>query len=126
ADRAETLRQPVNHDAWNFAGDAEINDDLVSAGVVLPDGVITPDAIGCTPGGIAEDYYAALVDENSAPNGGVGGGDAAADGEVGCGSGSGAGPVPGELGADDLVDGRAGIDGATGDLIRRKIAEAVR
>ncbi|WP_084020376.1 vWA domain-containing protein [Mycobacterium avium] len=127
ADRADTLRQPVNHEAWNFAGDAEINDDLVSAGVVLPDGVVTPEAIGCTPGGIAEDYYAALTDdETNAANGGAGCGDATADGEASCGSGSGAGPVPGELGADDLVYGRAGIDAPTGDLVRRKIAEAVR
>ena len=33
----------------------EINDDLLAAGVPLPTGVVTPGALGCPDGGLAED-----------------------------------------------------------------------
>ncbi|WP_099020851.1 vWA domain-containing protein [Mycolicibacterium palauense] len=123
AERATALPQPYSHDAWNLAADAEINDDLLDAGVELPDGVVTPKAIGCDDHGMAEDYYAHVVDDDP---GGGGGSGPAEDGEPGCGSGAGLAPVPGELAPAHAVDGQTGVDEATGGLIRRQIAEAVR
>jgi len=120
AGRADALPAPYNHLAWNLAGDAEINDDLLAVGMPLPEGVVTPEALGCPPNGLAEDYYATLHEP--------GGQSAAADdGGAGCGSGSGCAAVPGELPADQqLADGKAaGIDPAEADLVRRHVAHAV-
>jgi predicted metal-dependent peptidase len=132
ADRAAMLPQPYSHDCWNLAGDAEINDDLLDAGVVLPEGVVTPQALGCLAHDCAEVYYEKLVAEqkgnpdNGSGDSGPGDGSGDGSGEIGCGSGAGAGAVPGELPAAQEVDGHAGVDEATGGLIRRRIAEAVR
>lgn len=73
-------------------------------------------------------YYAKLVADNNADDhgGGDGQGGPGEDDGPGCGSGAGAGAVPGELPAAQEVDGHAGVDEATGGMIRRRIAEAVR
>jgi len=156
ADRAAALPQPHNHSLWNLAADAEINDDLLDAGVPLPEGVVTPQALGCLPHDVAESYYAHLAatappqpnQPNQAGGSGAGqpntspggstppqGGNQAVGGPAGaghdddgpgCGSGAGTAPVPGELPAAQEVDGRPGIDPATGGMIRRRIAEEVR
>jgi len=125
APRAQALPAPYVHLAWNLAGDAEINDDLLAAGVPLPAGVITPAALGCDDGGLAEDYYATLTPPPGAeaPDPGTDGD----DGGPGCGSGSGCPPVPGEMTPDEvLADGSgAGVDPAEGDLVRRRVAHDV-
>ncbi|MBU8840168.1 vWA domain-containing protein [Mycolicibacterium goodii] len=137
AERATALPQPLSYLAWNYAADAEINDDLLAAGVVFPGEPVTPQALGCEPGGLAEDYYSALVDDDEqsggAHGGQSGGGGGAgmppeADGDdgVGCGSGSGCEAVPGEMVAEDTTGGRAGVDTVSADLIREQVAEAVR
>jgi len=158
ADRAAALPQPYDHSLWNLAGDAEINDDLLDAGVPLPEGVVTPQALGCLPHDVAESYYAHLAattpQQPNKPNqaggsGGSGGGQGGNPGGAsapqggnqsgpaspgsghdddgpGCGSGAGTAPVPGELPAAQEVNGRPGIDAATGGMIRRRIAEEVR
>ena len=156
AERAAALPQPYAHPLWNLAADAEINDDLIDAGVPLPEGVVTPQALGCLPHDVAESYYAHLAaatppqpsqanqaggtgagqgsaspGASGAPQAGNQPGAAAAgaghdDDGPGCGSGAGTAPVPGELPAAQEVDGRAGIDAATGGMIRRRIAEEVR
>ena len=116
--RGQSLPKPVHHVAWNYAADAEINDDLLAAGVGLPDGVITPQSFGCEDGGIAEDYYTHLIDPAT-------GQQFPDDDDVGCGSGAGCAPVPGELGAaaGEVADG---LDGAEADLVRRHVARAVQ
>ena len=102
AGRAEALPIPRHHDAWNVAGDAEINDDLIASGIPLPEWAITPTAIGCPDGDLAESYYAHLTGDPATP---PPDGD---DGEPGCGSGAGCPPVPGELPAGvALPDGTA-------------------
>lgn len=133
ADRAAMLPQPYSHDKWNLAGDAEINDDLLDAGVELPQGVVTPQALGCNAHDCAEVYYDKLVadkqaDPDNSNGGDSGAGDGSGDGhgDPGCGSGAGCGAVPGELPAAQDVDGHAGVDDTTGGMIRRRIAEAVR
>lgn len=117
AGRADSLPIPRNHLAWNLATDAEINDDLLAADVPLPDGVVTPAALGCEDGDLAETYYAHLCPpdaDTALPD----------DGTAGCGSGSGCPPVPGELPADTgLEDGTAApVDPADGEFVRRRVA----
>lgn len=109
-----------NHLAWNLAGDAEINDDLLAAGVPLPQGVVTPAARGCPDGDLAETYYAHLTDDAARP--------LADDGSPGCGSGSGSPAVPGELPAGISLDNgdAPGLDTASGDLVRRRVAAEVK
>jgi predicted metal-dependent peptidase len=109
AERASALPQPFSPTAWNVAGDAEINDDLLAAGLALPEGAITPESLGCPPNLAAEDYYTALPSQDD-------------EDERGCGSGAGGTPVPGENG----VDPDLGVTPADADLIRRQVAEAVR
>lgn len=119
AARADALAQPHRHLAWNLAGDAEINDDLLAAGAPLPDGVITPTALGCADGALAEDYYRHLMDttgEDGIPD----------DGTAGCGSGAGTGTIPGESDLADLDDAVPGIGDAEGDLVRRRVATDVK
>lgn len=122
AGRAQALPAPRHHLAWNLAGDAEINDDLLAAGVPLPEGVVTPAALGCQDGDLAETYYAHLV-----PPDGSGPG-LPDDGAAGCGSGSGCPAVPGELPAGvGLGDGSAAPVGpAEADFVRRRVAADVR
>lgn len=45
----------------NIATDAEINDDILSEGVQLPEAAITPASLGLPEGLFAEEYYEALV-----------------------------------------------------------------
>ncbi len=138
AGRRDGLPQPVCADTWNEAGDAEVNDDLIAAGACLPDWVVTPEKLGLEPGGMAEDYYLALMSQRGGVQSGVSGGTDGSghtaggadpvDVEVGCGSGAGCTPWPGELADEDTLGGRgrAGVDATTGDLIRRRVAEQVR
>jgi predicted metal-dependent peptidase len=47
---------------WNVAADAEINDDLLSAGIELPPDPVSPRSLGMADGKVAEFYYARLCD----------------------------------------------------------------
>ena len=122
AGRETALPQPAHHLAFNLAADAEINDGMVAAGTALPAGVVTPAALGLPDRGLAEEYYEALIRRDPASLA------AYDDDGPGCGSGAGGPAVPGELPPDAVVDGSAvtGLDPAGSDLIRRKVAEAVR
>lgn len=116
AGRVVSLPQPYSPLAWNLAGDAEINDDLLAAGIPLPEGVVTPAALGCQDGGLAEDYYAAQNPDAGSDAGND-------DGGGGCGSGAGCSPSPGELPAADGTTWA--VDQAEGDFVRRQVAQDV-
>ena len=58
ADRARALGlRPEDAGAWTRAADAEINDDLVPAGLELPGDPVLPQHLGAEPGGLAEQYF---------------------------------------------------------------------
>ena len=114
AGRAESLPVPVNHLAWNLAGDAEINDDLLAAGTGLPTGVVTPASLGFADQGLAEAYYAQLVSQNLRRF----------DGGPGCGSGAGGPAEPGEV-PWAASAGLPGLGPADADLVRRVVAREV-
>ncbi|WP_083212055.1 DUF2201 family putative metallopeptidase, partial [Mycobacterium intracellulare] len=127
--RADTVDSPVDRTMWNVAADAEINDDLIAAGVGLPAGVVTPSGIGCEDGHAAEVYYRHLVPPGTPRSGDVTTGEGAGDGDddgYGCGSGAGDAPVPGELpAAADLGSGK-GLSNAAADLVKVAVARAVQ
>lgn len=122
AARYDVVPFPHDHLAWSLAGDAEINDDLIAAGIVLPEGVVTPEALGLPPNDLAEAYYRLLT---SPPMGGSGLPD---DGGLGCGSGAGGPAMPGELPEGVEVGAGVGVpvSAAEGDLIRRRVAADVQ
>ncbi len=122
--RAETVDSPVDRTMWNVAADAEINDDLIAAGVGLPEGVVTPSGIGCEDGHAAEVYYRHLVPPGTPPTDtapDVGDGDG-----FGCGSGAGDAPVPGELPAAADLGSGTGLSSAAADLVKVAVARAVQ
>ena len=65
--RAIGATGPLERRVWNVAGDAEINDDLLEAGVELPAGLVTPQALELPAHRAAEFYYAALTDRGHLP-----------------------------------------------------------
>lgn len=113
---------------WNYAADAEINDDLLAAGITLPEGVITPTAMGWPENDRAEVYYGlcprqappgTLPGESGLPGGGDG-----VPGDGTCGSGAGGSGRAWELDPDDpdapgMGEGEAG-------LTRRQVAKDVQ
>ncbi|MDQ1752599.1 MAG: hypothetical protein QOE71_3655, partial [Pseudonocardiales bacterium] len=117
--RADSVDSPVDRTMWNVAADAEINDDLIAAGLGLPQGVVTPAGIGCEDGHVAEFYYRHLVPPGAPPSDQNDPGDGDA---CGCGSGAGDAPVPGELPtAADLGSG-TGLSTAAADLVTVAVA----
>ncbi len=78
---------------WVRAADAEINDDLVPAGLQLPGDPVLPRHLGCTPGQLAEQYFSSQRSATPGPRPGVAADDGDADGMAGavgldCGSGA--------------------------------------
>lgn len=57
AGRGETGAWQTDPLGWNVAGDAEINDDLIAEGIVLPGLPVTPKSLGAKDGLTAEEYY---------------------------------------------------------------------
>ena len=98
----------ADHERWNLAGDAEINDDLLADGLDLdPDEAIFPWTLKQPRDRVAEEYFLNLAaDEQPEP--------------PSCGSGAGAEVIDGEL------DGTDGQDGAVGSvearILRRQVA----
>jgi predicted metal-dependent peptidase len=124
AERAEAVDISVDRMMWNLAGDAEINDDLIAAGVALPEGVVTPEALGCVDGLAAETYYRHLVPPGSPRRDPDEGDDGEAGG--GCGSASGDAAPAWELPADADLGSGSGLDSAAVDLVRTAVARAVQ
>jgi predicted metal-dependent peptidase len=101
--------------AWNVACDAEINDDLVEAGVPLPAEPIVPSSLGQPCGQLAETYYRRRRRQRVA--------------SPDCGSGAHGRPRPAErealAGDADAGLEAAGIDPLEAAAIRREAADAV-
>lgn len=111
AERADALGAPIDHERWNLATDAAINDDLIRTGLPLPEGCVTPALLGLPDAGIEESYYAAL--DPQAPQT-----------EPGCGSGAGDAPWPWEPSPDDPT--MPGLDGGQVKITRRRVAQDVQ
>ena len=103
---------------WVRAADAEINDDLVPAGLDLPGRPVLPRDLGAADGLLAEQYFEAMRGARTTGRSGLreGEGETAA-GWLDCGSGADGVPRPGE--------GPPGLPAWQADLLRRQVAQDV-
>jgi predicted metal-dependent peptidase len=115
--------RPDEARTWVRAADAEINDDLVPAGLELPGRPVLPRDLRAADGLLAEQYFAGIRTFGLAGKGGAEAGpdrsgrpeDAeTAGGWVDCGSGADGLPRPGQR--------PGGLPGWQADLIRRQVA----
>lgn len=110
AERAVTAGVgPDESSRWIRAADAEINDDLIPAGLELPGSPIRPEDFGARDGRLAEEYFEVL---------GTRAVSASAPGWFDCGSAADGRPRDG-LGDDD------GLSDVRADLLRRQVAREV-
>ena len=118
--------RPEEASRWVRAADAEINDDLVPAGLDLPGHPILPRDLGADDGLLAEQYYAGLRPDPGAKRGAEAdstdrsaqsGNEGSAGGWLDCGSGADGVPRRGD-GPPDLPDWQA-------RLLRRQVAQDV-
>ncbi len=102
--------EQAHHDGrlWNLAADAEINDDLLAAGVPLPDGPITPACLDQPEGQLAERYFHDLLDRQRDLT------------DPTCGSGSGGDRLDVEREGDDGT--HPTVSPLDRELVRRKVA----
>ncbi len=135
--------RPDEAGRWIRAADAEINDDLVLAGIDLPGRPVLPRDLGADDGLLAEQYFAGIrrPDETGEDGGAREVSGAGGDGEAGtqprssssgrgeaagtwldCGSGADGMPRPGQ-GQDDQDDG--GLPRWQAELLRRQVAQDV-
>ena len=103
------------HDAprWVQAADAEINDDLVPAGLDLPGRPVLPADLGAPDGLLAEQYFEASTTDRSGKKKDL----AAAGDWLDCGSGADGVPRP--------DDGPPALPAWQADLLRRQVAQDV-
>jgi len=118
--------RPDEAAVWVRAADAEINDDLVPAGLDLPGRPVLPRDLRAEDGLLAEQYFAAIRDAARARGGGRAGNQArsgsseavdAAGSWLDCGSGADGIPRPGQ--------GDPGLPRWQADLLRRQVAQEV-
>lgn len=103
---------PEHHRRWNVAADAEINDDLVAAGVTLPDNPVLPSGLGMAAGAVAESYYHRLGTVPDGPD---------------CGSGCHGLPTPEEeVAVASTPDLPSGLSAPELLVLRRRVAEEIR
>jgi predicted metal-dependent peptidase len=100
---------------WLRSADAEINDDLIPAGLALPGTPVLPHHLGCPPGLLAEAYYAAI--------GGRTGQHQAWD--LDCGSGADGVGRPWEGTGPPGPPGPPGLPPWQGKLLRRLVAQEI-
>jgi hypothetical protein len=79
---------PDDAPAWVRGADAEINDDLVPAGLMLPGRPVLPGHLGAAEGLLAEQYFTAGRDGADTRTGPDGGDPAAGGWDLDCGSGA--------------------------------------
>jgi predicted metal-dependent peptidase len=104
---------PQDAGNWVRAADAEINDDLIPAGLELPGRPVLPRDFGAADGLLAEQYFAATrTTDRSAQKTGE-----AAGGWLDCGSGADGVPRP--------DDGPPGLPAWQAELLRRQVAQDV-
>jgi predicted metal-dependent peptidase len=121
---------PDEAPTWVRAADAEINDDLVPAGLDLPGRPVLPRDLRAEDGLLAEQYFDGIRRAQQAAAHGAGGGreggnrdrSAQSEGETAgpwldCGSGADGMPRPGQ--------GPGGLAGWQADLLRRQVAQDV-
>jgi predicted metal-dependent peptidase len=83
--------RPDEARTWIRSADAEINDDLVPAGLTLPGDPVLPQHLGCPPGQLTEQYFTASRARAAGPGqraGGDGQPGQGDGGELDCGSGA--------------------------------------
>jgi predicted metal-dependent peptidase len=103
---------PADSPEWLRAADAEINDDLIPAGIELPGNPVQPRDFGGQPGRLAEEYYALL--KRSASAAGTSGRPAQ---WLDCGSGA--------DGLPRAADLPGGLDPWLADLLLRQVAQEI-
>ena len=96
---------------WLSAADAEINDDLIPAGLELPGNPVLPRHFGADPGRLAEEYFALLKRREAGTD------DEGPAAWLDCGSGA--------DGLPRASDRPGGLDPWLADLLRRQVAEEV-
>ncbi|HTB54084.1 MAG TPA: hypothetical protein VK719_02425, partial [Trebonia sp.] len=96
---------------WLSAADAEINDDLIPAGLELPGNPVLPRHFGADDGRLAEEYFALLKRREAGPE------DEGPAAWLDCGSGA--------DGLPRASDRPGGLDPWLADLLRRQVAEEV-
>ena len=114
--RAKTIGvQPGEAEIWNYAGDCEINDDLVEDDLELPDDVLMPVNFDLETGRTAEHYFEELMKQA-----------AVIKVELHCGSGCTGHSADHEEGPADQGGATGGLDPVEQDILRRAVAAAVR
>ena len=118
--------RPDEARTWVRAADAEINDDLVSAGLDLPGRPVLPRDLRAEDGLLAEQYFDGIRQARRAEEGrGAGTGDRSASSESGetagawldCGSGADGMPRPGQE--------PGGLPAWQAELLRRQVAQDI-
>ena len=103
---------------WIRAADAEINDDLVPAGLDLPGTPVLPRDLRAQDGLLAEQYFDAIRRHARPAGGGAEAGDPTRSGQwLDCGSGADGIPRTGQ--------GEGGLSRWQADLLRRQVAQEV-
>jgi predicted metal-dependent peptidase len=116
AARARSI--PVADDdspAWLQAADAEINDDLVTAGLELPGEPVLPSHLGMPAGKLAEEYFAGARESEHRRSG---------QGWRDCGSGA-DGRDDSTVKGEGEAGGAPGLDQWRSELLRRQVAQDV-
>jgi predicted metal-dependent peptidase len=108
---------------WNTAADCEINDDLLSEALPLPDNPPTPERFGFRNGENAETYYRQMLKPVTDADRDAGDAGPSSDD---CGSGAHGEARPWELPDDDgRPGGVPGVDPVKAQMVRREVAHQI-